>query len=53
MAKRMFLNRERAIPNAETPSVSRADIPSTSISIPVSEKYPSGFWTRPQNLFQN
>ena len=38
MAKKMFLNRERAIPTTETPSVSREDItPTTSRNISASE----------------
>ena len=40
MAKKVFLNREMDIPTAETPSISRADIPSTSRNIPVSEELP-------------
>ena len=40
MAKKVFLNRERAIPTADTPSVSRAGIPSTSRNISVSEQLP-------------
>ena len=42
MTKKVFLNRKRAIPTAETTSVSRADIPSSSRNIPVSEDRP--FW---------
>ena len=38
MAKKMFLNRERAIPTTEIPSVSREEIaPSTSRNISASE----------------
>jgi len=37
IAKKVLLNREMAIPTAETPYVSRADIASTSSNIPVSE----------------
>jgi hypothetical protein len=38
MAKKMFLNRQRAIPSTETPSVSREVIaPSSSRNIPASE----------------
>ena len=37
MAEKVFLHREKAIPNAKTASVSRTDIPSTSRKIPVSE----------------
>ena len=40
MAKKVFLNRERATPTVVTPSVNRADIPSTSRSIPVSKQLP-------------
>jgi len=40
MAKKVFLNRERVIPNAVTSSVSRADILSTSRNIPFSEQLP-------------
>jgi hypothetical protein len=40
ITKKVFLNRERAIPIAEAPSVSRADIPSTSRNSPVSEQLP-------------
>ena len=58
MTKKMFLNRERAIPTAtEAPSVSREDIvPSTSRNISASEtinSYPLGFWMGLLNLFQN
>jgi len=38
MAKKVLLNRERAILTAETPSVNRADISPTSRNIPVSEE---------------
>ena len=38
MAKKMFLNREKDKPPADTTSVSRADIPYTSRDIPVSEQ---------------
>jgi len=38
ITKKAFLNRERAIPTAETPSVSRTDIHSTSRNIPLSEQ---------------
>jgi len=41
MAKKMFLNRQRAIPITETPSVSREDIaPFSSRNIPASEQLP-------------
>ena len=41
MAKKMFLNRRRAIPTTEAPSVSREDIaPSSSRNIPTSEQLP-------------
>jgi len=38
MAEKVFLNRERAIATAEYPSICRADIPSTTRNIPVSEQ---------------
>jgi len=40
MAKKMFLNWERAIPSAQTPSVSREEIASTSRNNPLSEQLP-------------
>ena len=40
MAKKVFLNRERAIPSAQTPSVSRDEIASTSRNNPLSEQLP-------------
>jgi hypothetical protein len=41
MAKKMILNRARAIPTTEAPSVSREDIePSSSRNIPASEQLP-------------
>ena len=58
MAKKLFLNRDRAIPNAQVPSVSREEldsvVASSSRNSPVSritKQLP--FWTRRQNLFQN
>jgi len=58
MTKKMFLNRERAIPTAtEAPSVSREDIvPSTSRNISASEtteQLPFRILDELLNLFQN
>jgi hypothetical protein len=55
MAKKMILNRARAIPTTEAPSVSREDIaPSSSRTIPASETTEQlRFWMRLLNLFQN
>ena len=38
MAKKVFLNRERAIPTAEVPSVNREEVASTSRDNTVSEQ---------------
>ena len=38
MAKKVFLDKESAITTAETPSVSRAELPSTTTNNPVSEQ---------------
>jgi len=50
MAKKLILNRTRAIPTTEVPSVSREDIaPSTSRNISASEtakQLPLRFWMR-------
>ena len=40
MAKIVFLNRERAIPTTEVPSVSREEIASSSRNNPLSEQLP-------------
>ena len=40
MAKKVFLSSERAIPPAQTPSVSREEIASTSRNNPLSEQLP-------------
>ena len=40
MAKKVFLNRERAIPTADFPSVSWEETASTSRNSPVSEQLP-------------
>ena len=40
MAEKLFLSSERAIPSAQTPSVSNAEIASTSRNNPLSEQLP-------------
>ena len=59
MAKKMFLNKERAIPSAQFPSVRREE-PDTEIasssftnSAVAEKQLPLRFWMRPLNLFQN
>ena len=51
MVKKVFLNRERDIPTAETHSVSRADTPSSSRNIPVSEQLPFRIFDETSKFF--
>lgn len=51
MAEKVFLNRKRAIPIAETHSISREDIPSTTRNIAVSEKLLFRIWYQTSKSF--
>jgi hypothetical protein len=51
MAKKVFLNRERAIPSAQTPSLSREEIASTSRNNQLSEQLPFMFLNETSKSF--
>ena len=53
MAKKVFLNRERAIPTTEVPSVSREEIASTSRNNPVTEQLPFLILDETSKSFEN